>query len=53
LLKNKNGTQVFTKNGNQKDDIYQIMYEKTMLDSYPYGVRKGFGNDYPAYRLKK
>ena len=53
LLKNKSGTQVFTKNGYDPNSIYQIMYEKSMLNSNPtYGVRKGIGSDYPAYRLR-
>ena len=34
MLKNKNGIQVFTKNGASNSDNYQIMYQHDMLNEY-------------------
>ena len=41
LLKNKNGTQVYTKNGYSSISTYEIMSEGKMLNENPYGVRRG------------
>ena len=41
LLRNKNGTQVYTKNGYSSISTYEIMSEDRMLNENPYGVRRG------------
>jgi len=46
LLKNEKGTQMFTKNGRNNAQLYQLMYENEMLKKHPgYGERRGLNRE--------